>query len=558
MADAGALSPTLDPRPVVRALRTLDGRATVADISAATGLERSEAEAMLRHLLEHRRGHLEVGERGDLVYRFQKGLLSRDAESLWTRVKRGAWSVFKAGFKIWIMAMLVVYTIIFVALLIAAIFGNRDGDGGDWGGRGGGGGGTGHPGGGTRAPTGNFWLWYWFWGSRWGGRPYYGEEYGYGYPQGARGRAASPPFYRKVFAFVFGPDEPDRSPAARDREILRFVRARGGVLSAADLVQMTGMGLAEADSELARLMAAHDGEVEVTERGTLVYTFPQLMVSARGRVREREPDPAWRRLESRRLLTGNKMGSNALIITMNGFNLVAAATAPFFIFPQLGLGGPAAEIGLIWVPVAFSSVFFAVPALRWLGVRRENARRALRNVRKSVLGLVSRFSLRGEEAEALPESEADAVMKVVGEKGVPLAPDAVVATLDRLVAEFDGEVETDAAGESRFRFPGFREAIAESHRARKTLKLTERTVGRIVHATDDDQATADRRDLETFDADLQALAAKADTPALPPPDDLSDYLADPERFAVRDERTLAALQEEKMRKRASYFARRQR
>lgn len=48
MADAGTLSPTLDPAPVVRALRRLEGRATVADISAATGLERAESEAVRR------------------------------------------------------------------------------------------------------------------------------------------------------------------------------------------------------------------------------------------------------------------------------------------------------------------------------------------------------------------------------------------------------------------------------------------------------------------------------------------------------------------------------
>lgn len=190
MADAGTLSPTLDPAPVVRALRRLEGRATVADISAATGLERAESEAVLRNLLEHRRGHLEVGERGDLVYRFDKGLLTRDAESLWTRIKRGT-------------------------LL--------------------------------------------------------------------------------VFAFVFGPDEPVRTQHDKDREMLRFVRARRGVVSATDLVQMTGMELAEAEGELGRLMAAHDGEVEVTDRGTLLYTFPDLMVSAQGTVREREPAPAWRR-----------------------------------------------------------------------------------------------------------------------------------------------------------------------------------------------------------------------------------------------------------------------
>ena len=565
MADAGVLSPTLDPTPVLRALRRLDGRATVADVSAATGLERSETEATLRRLLEDRRGHLEVGERGDLVYRFDKGLLSRDAESLWTKVKRGAWSAFKVGFKVWIVATLVIYFVIFVALLIAALFANKDGDGGDWGG-----GGGERRGGGFRLPMGDFWLWYWLWSPRWRGRPYYGEGYGVqgGRDARGRGRKEGPPFYKKVFAFVFGPDEPTRSRAQKDRELLRFIRSRRGVVSATDLVQHTGMELQEADEELARLMAAHDGDVKVTDDGTLLYLFPELMVSAHGSVSEREPAPAWRRLEPVRPLTGNSAGTNAVIIGMNGLNLAAAATAPWFIFPRLGIGGVAAEIGLVWVPLAFSTVFFAVPGLRWMGVTRENTRRAARNVRKAVLGLVSKFTLSGSEAEALPVEEAEAKVAAVVKSKVPADPKSVIPTLDRLVAEFDGEVEANAEGRPRFRFPLFRHQMEAAHRARGALALEGRTVGEIVYASDDDEETAGQRELEAFDRELASGATLASGEAeailkgssperagLPPADDLSAYLNDPDRLAVRDEREMAVLQQQ-MKDRAQQPSRR--
>jgi hypothetical protein len=553
MADAGVLTPTLDPTPVLRALRRLDGRATVADITAATGLERAAAEETLRRLLEDRRGHLEVGERGDLVYRFEKGLLSRDATSLWTRVKQGAWSVFKVGFKVWIVGMLVLYTIVFVALLIAALFANRDGEGGGLGGGREGGGSRG----GVHLPLGDFWLWYWLWGPRWRGRPYYGE--GYGDDRRVRGRRDGPPFYKKVFAFVFGPDEPVRSKEARDRDLLRFIRSRRGVVGATDLVQHTGMGLDEADEELARLMAAHEGDVKVTDEGTLLYTFPELMVSAHGAVEEREPAPAWRRLEPARPLTGNSAGTNTLIVAMNGFNLLAAASAPWFIFPRLGISGTAAEIALIWVPVAFSSVFFAVPGLRWLGVTRENARRAARNVRKAVLGLVSKFTLSGSDAEAVPLADAEAQVKQIRKRKVPVAEGGVLPALDRLVAEFDGEVEAEADGKPRFRFPLFRRQMEVAHRERGALALEGRTVGDIVYASDDDDATAGQRELEAFDRELEALSPGITaTPrdedevvleepamaALPPADDLSGYLNDPERLGVRDERELAVLEQQ--------------
>jgi hypothetical protein len=556
MADAATL--LLDPNdtPVLRALRRLKGRATVGDVSAATGLAQAEAEASLRRLLEGRQGHLEVGERGDLVYAFEPGLLERGRVSAWTRLKRAAWAGFKVAFKVWIVTMLVVYFVIFVALLIAALFANRDGEGGWGGGEGRGRRGGGH----AHFPMGDMLFWYWIWSPGWRRRPYYGEGYGRQDRRATRERRRGPPFYKKVFAFVFGPDEPRPPAEQKDRELLRFARARRGVVTAAELVQQTGMGLDEAESELARLMAAHEGDVKVSDDGTLLYVFPGLMVSAHGGVDVREPPPAWRRLEPRQPLTGNSAGTNTLIAGINAFNMAAAATAPLFIFPRLGLGGTAAEVGLIWVPVVFSTMFFAVPAARWLGVARENTRRAARNVRKVLMGLVSKVSLGGPRPDPVAAPEALARVR----EALPGRAHAKVdvgTTLDRLVAEFDGEVEAAPDGSMLYSFPAFRRQVAAAHAARRELALEQRRVGKIVYSSGDDAAEESRRDLEAFDRELAAgepgLArererAVAPGPAedaegvraLPPADDLSDYLNDPLRFDFRDERELAALADE--------------
>ncbi len=524
-----ALTISLDERDSVRsALRGLDGRATLADVSAKTGLVQAKAEAALRQLLELHRGHLEVGEAGDIVYRFDRKMLRRDAEPLGERIRRKAWQIFQVAFKVWIVGMLVLYFLIFMALLIAAIFANRDDDGGGFGG-----GDRRHGGG-----FGNFWLWYWLWSPGWGrSRPYYGERYD---RSSKKDRKNGPPFYKKVFAFVFGPDRPEDSPERRDRAHLRIIRSRQGVLTAAELVQATGLELDEAEEELARLMAAHDGEPRVDDEGVLVYTFPSLMVSAHGRVEERRPPPAWRRLEPKVPLTGNSAGTNAVIVGLNGFNLVAAASAPLFIFPRLGIGGTAAEILLIWVPLLFSATFFAVPGLRALRVARENTKRAIRNVRRVAMGIVSRFTLKGKEATGFEQKELDAaVQEALGAKGAGASKEV----LDRLVAEFDGEVEADAAGTVRFRFPGFREAVEAAHRVRTEAKLELREVGRIVYDSADDDATADARALADFDAELSAGLEGAEALA-GAGDGLAGYLEDPGRYAFRDEVEIAAMEEQ--------------
>ena len=52
-----------------------------------------------------------------------------------------------------------------------------------------------------------------------------------------------------------------------------------------------------------------------------------------------------------------KPAQTCLSGSLNGFNLLAALSAPALIFPPLGLGGLGAEVGLIWVPAIFSTLF---------------------------------------------------------------------------------------------------------------------------------------------------------------------------------------------------------
>ena len=289
-------------------------------------------------------------------------------------------------------------------------------------------------------------------------------------------------------------------------------------------MQYSGLRRAEADEELARLMARHDGDVEVTEEGTLLYLFPDLMVSAHGRVDERPPAPAWRRLEPKRAVTGNSTSTNTLIAGLNGFNLVAAAAAPVVIFPRLGIGGAAAEWALIWVPLAFSATFFAVPAVRAVGVARDNARRGLRNLRRVVLGLLSRGGADGGgqgDAAVLDSAEvrrrADELLKGQLGAGQPLEP-----VLDGFVADYDGEVEVTPSGSTRIRMPEFHAQLRDARTARERHAFEQRAVGEIVYASDDDSVASSERDLEAFDRLLQ----------------------EPLQVAVRDERVIAALQDE--------------
>lgn len=489
MTDVAALlkSDSLEAVRVLDALRAGGGAATLGDIASATGLPIEAAREALNDLLEARRGHMEVGESGDVVYRFDKKLLRRDSEPFWDRMKKTGWKLFTQGFKAWIVVMLVGYFVVFVALAIAALLAAS---------RGGGSRSRFPRGHGGRLPIPSFWIWYFFWTPRWRlGRPYYGHRW-----ELSQGKENRVPFYKKVFAFVFGPDVPNPTREQLDRSTVRLIRSRQGVITTAELVQHSGLPVPEAEEEMGRLTGAYSGEVLVSPRGELVYAFPELMVSAKGKIKVRAPNPAWRRLESPQLVTGNSAGANAGVAGMNAFTLVAATTAPLFIFPQLQIGGVLAYWALVYVPVIFSVLFFSVPLLRWMDVKRQNRHRAGRNLRKVVLGFVYEAALTDDyvTAEALAAKVGQALEASV-------EPAQVTDVLNGLAAEFDADVEPAADGTLEFRFPSVLRQFVAGRDLRKGLRLDERKVGDIVYSSADTNEEAGRRELEGFDRELAGL-----------------------------------------------------
>ncbi|MDA0327564.1 MAG: hypothetical protein O2958_00930 [Gemmatimonadetes bacterium] len=474
---------------ILASLRKLKGRATVGDVVSASGLPSDAVRAGLKRLLETHRGHLAVSESAELVYDFDARFIERGTEPFLARAYRRITGLVTHGFKAWIVIMLVVYFIVFVVLLIAALFANQRG--GDS--KGGWGGGRGrHGGGGFHFDP---FIWYWIWGPRWRiGRPYYGQRWERTLEKGDK-----VPFYKKVFAFVFGPDRPKATRQQLDRGTLRLIRARKGVITTSELVGHTGATFPEAESEMGRLLGAYDGEAAVSPNGELVYAFPGVMTSATESRVPKEPDPSWMRLEHPQELTGNTVGANAIVVGMNAFTLVTSATAPLFIFPRLGLGGAAAFVGLVAVPVVFSLLFFTGPLLRMVGVRRENKRRAARNVRRVLLGLVYNRSLGRGESISVDEAYAFVDARL---KNRSVLRTEVESVLHELAAELDADMEPGDDGRLLFRFDAIRGQFEASEAVRKKLKLENRHIGDIVFSTSDSTEESSNRDLALFDEQL--------------------------------------------------------
>jgi hypothetical protein len=434
---------------MMAALRGRGAKLTRADAIVASGLPDDEAGRALTVLLKDYRSHLSATESGELLYEFDPTFARRDAVPWRERsaaLGRKLWNAFTFLFKLTIVATLVGYFALFVAMMVAFIFArsgsnDRDDDGGGFG------------------LGGLFWFWGWDLGSD-----------GYGARPRARfaPRAARTPFYKKVFAFVFGPPQPSVDPLQDEKRIVAYIRAQRGRVAAVDLVRLMGWSFPRAEEETTRLMVDYGGEPEVSEDGVLVYVFKDLRKTA-GRAGE-AISLLWdsERIEVSPPLTGNAAETNALIGVFNGFNLLA----PFWIVPafesRLHVSLASWQF-LFWdFPLAFSALFFAVPAGRWIKARLEARRRRTRNDRRRLMARI--FAGAGPRPR-----EA-------------LAPTPELASLlDRELLSLGGDIapEPDDRGRPLYTFPRIDEETAAVAQARAAAPGAEQDAGAVVFSSAD-------------------------------------------------------------------------
>ena len=454
-------------RILADALRGKGGALTRADAISLSGLSADETDAALKSLLRDYKSHLAVTESGELVYKFDPAMVRRDAPTLAERIQELAqllWRGFTFLFKIWIMVMLVTYVVAFVAMLIALLFAKSSSDRDDRR--------SSRSGGGM-----DLWLLYWLMPD-WAPRGYYDRDrYG-----GGRQRPKGPQkrFYLSVFDFVFGP-KVEIDALAAEKEVVGYLREKDGRLTTADLVALTGWGFDRADEEATRLLASYDGEPEVQEDGTIVYSFPELRKTAGDLTSEKPWRYAWGQKRALPPLTGNSSGANTAVTVMNGFNLIAALSIGPAFLAKYGIAGDTAHLFVTEVPLAFSAVFFAVPGARWIKQRGAAKRLAEETARASLIGEI--FARKG--AAALPDEIATAAAK----RGAD--PILTRKLLEKLLVDLDGDVETDDAGKTLYAFPRIAAELTAVEAARRLAPHTERDAGQVVFSSEDDAGDAD-------------------------------------------------------------------
>ncbi|MCL2602075.1 MAG: hypothetical protein FWD91_04600 [Treponema sp.] len=374
---------------------------TLADVAAGTGLGLNRVRELVPVAADEYSARLEVTQSGEILYSFPHGFSSRyrgiapACRRGFTALARFAVAAGKLLFKAWIMVMLIGYFVLFIAIALAALVlsmtakNNRNS--------------SGHGGGGMNASFGIFNLIIRIW--------FYSELLGTGRRSSWQGggwdaRSSAPkkkgrPLHKAIFSFVFGDDDPNlQRQMLEKKEFLAYIRKRRGVVSLPELMILAGKNSQSAESQIASLCAEFGGSPEVTEEGTIVYRFDEILISSAasgtntGAAATPSAVPLYKKL---RVFSSNPQKLNVWFALINGVNLLfgsyflynASAIGVILTEEALQAAGmygmvyyflhaaganpmPIIQIGLGLIPLLFSAFFWLIPALRSVLLKKEN------------------------------------------------------------------------------------------------------------------------------------------------------------------------------------------
>lgn len=465
------------------------GSVTVGDIMSETGLGFEESKSFLNALMVTHEGTMRVSESGELDYAFDRRMIRRDYRSWWQRNKAFVLRILKLIAKGIIFAVLVIYFVIYLVILTAILTAMRNNNS-------------------SRSNDGfslNMMIWF-FWGG--------------GGDQSSFGRTRRKPLYTSVYDFVFGPEEEKLDPLDVKTRCAQLIRAKRGVITAEDWMLISGQSREVCESELAQYTAEFEGEAEITNDGTLVYVFPDMMKSRHGA--SQMPTGAWEALEHPRPLSGNVDGGDGFVIALNIFNLLMAGVCTYALnYPLQSVGndglyytytlsenlGGGVSIWLGIFPLVFSALIFGVPLCRLPSNIKENRRRRAASVYKAVVGeLALALSAHTKPTQIDTVKIIDRVNLRLARNGLEKATNGEIHTaLSQVCEAFDGEVSMDDS--TIVLFSEYDRKLAAAEVERDSRKLDQQELGRAVFSTDNDEQSdieddENRAELDRFSREL--------------------------------------------------------
>ena len=502
--------PELVRDKIVGVFKKRKGEATTADLVALTGLPKSQVEAEVPAVADEYGARLRVTESGEILYSFPSGVKSRyrgflpSLKRFWKSFKKGAAVAASFVFKIWIVVMLVGYFVLFVALVLLALLASvavsvgggkdsrdRHGDGGL---------------GGLYLASRLFDTFIQLW--------FYSEIFkspnqrDYEYRNRMERKREKRPLHKAIFSFVFGDGDPNADwDTVEKKAVVAWLQANKGIITIHEFMFLTGLSPIEAEARINRYLFEFEGEPRVSDEGTIYYAFPSLLR------RKDKVDRTWGgSLPMKRLsaFSANPKKMNRWFCAINGFNLVfgtyflqGALTLPtanivkalqlmdaklpvptglipgfdtFYafvntLFMNFVNGDPATflAIGLGVVPLVFSVLFYAIPAIRKARLDRSNEGVKVENLRRIAYRAIT------DRPEGV-RPEAIGLQAAASSAACPKDSRAA----EKVVVEFAAAAQGEPASDGSYNFPEVRRSQDEALKARAAVREEDFDLGATV------------------------------------------------------------------------------
>jgi hypothetical protein len=302
---------------------------------------------------------------------------------------------------------------------------------------------------------------------------------------------AKRPLYTAIFSFVFGDGDPNASwDEVEKKAVVAFLQGNKGIMTLYEFMAITGLSPVEAESRINRYLLEFEGEPEVSEDGAIYYRFQNLLrrrdktdLTVGGtvpmkRVAAFSANPAKMNrgfciVNAVNVLFGSYFAYGALAVhstsIASGFDYLYAFTHALFAY--LGAAAPAPLIGwaLGAVPLAFSLLFYAIPAIRSRRLAASNEAARLDNMRRIA------YRVAVEKPEAL-KPEAIESLASASDATKPKAEGAAGKLLVELAAASEGEPAADGS----YSFPAIKRTEAAAAKERLAVKDSDFDLGATV------------------------------------------------------------------------------
>ena len=468
---------------------------TLTEAASLTGLSVDDAREALDALLTKYVCRLQVSEYGDLIYNFGDRLRRR-GEKTWAErrkeIRTWLWQAFTIFYKAWIAVTLVVYFVVFIVLLIVAVVAASSG-------------------GSSRSssnrssrsshnrsssssfnlgPLLHMFLSIFQWRTITGTIDHARDQHGYRYrhyqPEPSVLKKHKKNFVAAVYDFVFGPPRVEIDPLQNEKEVAAYLQRNKGIILTAELSALAGWTFAQAETFLTDCIIRYQGATKIRETSDHVVLYGQFDTIIRGvGAEQEEPEDQivyyWDEYEPEYEFSGNTSAHNALIIAMNSFNLLLSVLVLDGSFdellytqlPSTLASGSFIPLGLGWLPLVFSGLFFLIPAARFFRIRSLQRQQHEQNIRKRLFQTI--FTRQGQ-----PQTTSEVVTRVnTSATEETLSAPIVEERLKELVLDIPGDMQVNDAAEVQFSFPRITRELQAAPQLRDQLQIDD-SLGEII------------------------------------------------------------------------------